>query len=88
MKKEAEYLPTDYPGIQVRIKEGKYVVTLDCGRQYRLDKKTGKQVLRRVKTRKVVATLKEAKALQGENNKGKRFRKSTGVTGKKPSRKR
>ena len=35
------YKATDFPGIKQRIKDGKYLVVIDLGRQPKLDKKTG-----------------------------------------------
>lgn len=64
------------------ISDGKYVVSLDLGRQMKLNKKTNQMELKQVKTTRVVSTLKEAKALLGENNKEKRYKKVTKTTGK------
>ena len=41
MARKDEYEATEYPGIKKRIKDGKYLVVIDLGRQPRLDKKTG-----------------------------------------------
>lgn len=72
MARKDEYRATDYPGIKQRIKDGKYLVVIDLGRQPKLDKKTGAMVLKQCKTQKAFDTLKEAKAYQGENNKAKK----------------
>ena len=40
MKKEL-YKETGYPGIKQRISDNMYIVTIDLGRQLRLNKKTG-----------------------------------------------
>lgn len=69
-------------GIKRRKSDGKYLVTLDFGRQEKLNKKTNQMELKQVKTTKVVSTLKEAKALLGENNTAKRKDKITNTTGK------
>lgn len=65
--------PTKYPGI-VQLANGRYKVTLDYGR----DEVTGKQK----KTHKTVDTLKEARALQGQNADAKKLNSNTGITGK------
>lgn len=65
--------PTKYPGI-VQLSNGRYKVTIDYGR----DEVTGKQR----KTHKTVDTLKEARALQGQNADAKRFNRTTGISGK------
>jgi len=58
---------TGIPGIKQRIKDGKYLVTLDLGRQLRMNKKTGQKEMRQVKTTYTYSTLKEAKAALGRN---------------------
>ncbi|NBH71105.1 hypothetical protein D3Z51_03490 [Clostridiaceae bacterium] len=73
---------TGIAGIKQRIKDGKYVVSLDLGREIVTDPKTGKRKERQKKSTRVVSTLKEAKALIGENNAAKRRKKITGTTGK------
>lgn len=82
MARKDEYKATEYPGIKQRIKDGKYLVVIDLGRQPRLDKKTGLMVQKQCKTQKVFDTLKEAKAYQGENNKAKSRQKVSKVAGK------
>ena len=82
MASKNDYVKTDFPGIKQRLSDGKYIVTLDLGRQRKVDKKTGEVKLKQVKTTRVVSTLKEAKALQGANNKAKKENKITGTTGK------
>lgn len=82
MARKDEYEATEYPGIKKRIKDGKYLVVIDLGRQPRLDKKTGEMVLKQCKTQKVFGTLKEAKAYQGENNKAKAVQKVSKTAGK------
>ena len=68
MKKEL-YKETGYPGIKQRISDNMYIVTIDLGRQLRLNKKTGLMEMKQTKTTRHVTTLKEAKALLGKNNK-------------------
>ena len=82
MAKRADVIDTGYPGIKQRISDSKYVVTLDLGRQMKPNRKTGEMRLTQVKTTKIVSTLKEAKALQGRNNKEKQYKKITGTTKK------
>lgn len=82
MARKDEYEATEYPGIKKRIKDGKYLVVIDLGRQPRLDKKTGEMVLKQCKTQKIFDTLKEAKAYQGENNKAKSVQKVSKTAGK------
>ena len=82
MARKSEYRDTTIPGIKQRIKDDKYLVVIDLGRQPRLDKKTGAMVLKQCKTQKVFDTLKEAKAYQGENNKAKENQKVSKVAGK------
>ena len=67
MARKDEYEATEYPGIKKRIKDGKYLVVIDLGRQPKLDKKTGEMVLKQCKTQKLFDKLKDAKAYQGEN---------------------
>ena len=83
MKKEL-YKETGYPGIKQRISDNMYIVTIDLGRQLRLNKKTGLMEMKQAKTTKHVTTLKEAKALLGKNNKEKKERKVTEVAEKVP----
>ena len=72
MKKEL-YKETGYPGIKQRISDNMYIVTIDLGRQLRLNKKTGLIEMKQAKTTKHVTTLKEAKELLGKNNKEKKL---------------
>ncbi len=57
-----------------------YLVTLDYGRQLREDKKTGETKLKQVKSTKTVSTLKEARALLGQNRSEKARKTKTGTT--------
>lgn len=82
MARKEDYIPTDYPGIKQRKSDGKYIVTIDLGRQMKLNKKTGEMEMRQCKTTKIVPTLKEAKALTGKNNAVKRRKKVSRVAGK------
>nr|WP_308626157.1 hypothetical protein [uncultured Eisenbergiella sp.] len=50
----------------VKGKETKYVVVCDYGRQPRLDIKTGKMLLKQVKTERMVSSLAEARLLKAE----------------------
>lgn len=50
----------------VKGKETKYVVVCDYGRQPRLDIKTGKMLLKQIKTERVVGSLAEARKLKAE----------------------
>lgn len=61
--KKDTYKPTDFAGIKQRLSDGKYIVTLDLGRQLKENKKTGVMEMRQVKTTKIVSILKEAKAI-------------------------
>lgn len=81
MRKD-EVKETGIAGIKQRVKDGKYVVSIDLGREIITDPKTGKRREKQKKSTKVVNTLKEAKALIGENNALKRYKKVTGATGK------
>lgn len=81
MRKD-EVRETGFAGIKQRISDGKYVVSLDLGREIITDPKTGKRKERQKKSTRVVSTLKEAKALIGENNASKRHKRITGATGK------
>lgn len=81
MRKD-EVKETGIAGIKQRVKDGKYVVSIDLGREIVTDPKTGKRREKQKKSTKVVNTLKEAKALIGENNALKRYKKVTGATGK------
>lgn len=80
--RKSTYIDTAYPGIKKRIKDGKYIVTLDCGRSLRMNKNTGVMEMRQTKTTKIVDTLTEAKALQGKNNTAKKKKKTTLITRK------
>lgn len=64
------------------IKDGKYVVSIEMGREIITDPKTGKWRKRQIKSTRVVNTLKEAKALIGKNNAEKNRKKITGNTRK------
>ncbi len=68
-----EVKDTKYPGIKQRLKDGKYIVTLDLGREFRLDKKTGEMKNKQVKTTKIVSSLKEARSLQSQNETRKKI---------------
>lgn len=65
MKKDM-YKETKYPGIKELLDGSGYVAVLDYGRQSRLDKKTGKFVIKQVKTQKRFKTLKEARQAVAE----------------------
>lgn len=82
MARKDEYKATEYPGIKQRIKDGKYLVVIDLGRQPRMDKKTGLMVQKQCKTQKLFDTLREAKAYKGENDKAKESQKVSKVAGK------
>lgn len=82
MARKDEYRATDRPGIKQRIKDGKYLVVIDLGRQPKLDKKTGEIVLKQCKTQRIFDTLKEAKAYQGANDKAKEKNKVSKVANK------
>ena len=82
MAKKETYRPTEFPGIKQRISDGKYIVTIDLGRQLRENKKTGVMEMRQTKTTRIVSTLKEAKAIQGKNNTIKERQKTSGITRK------
>ena len=84
MAKKSEVKDTGFPGIKQRLSDNKYVVTLDYGRQKRTDPKTGEVRLRQFKTTRFVSTMKEAKALLGENSAVKKGKKITAVAGKIP----
>lgn len=77
MRKE-EVRETGIAGIKQRIKDGKYIVSLDLGREIITDPKTGKRKEKQKKTTKVVNTLKEAKAILGENNAAKKAQETYG----------
>lgn len=82
MAKKIDYEPTEFPGIKRRIKDGKYLVVVDLGRQPKTDPKTGLVVMKQCKTQRLFETLKEAKAYQGQNNKAKELHKVSSVAGK------
>jgi hypothetical protein len=44
--RKSEVKDTGIPGIKQRLKDGKYLVTLDLGHQLRMNKKTGKMEMR------------------------------------------
>lgn len=82
MARKDEYKATEYPGIKQRIKDGKYLVVIDLGRQPRLNKKTGLMEQKQCKTQKLFDTLREAKAYKGENDKAKESQKVSKTAGK------
>lgn len=82
MSRKEDVRDTGIKGIKKRVSDGKYVVTLDYGRQIKVDKKTGEMKLKQVKTTRIVNTLRDAKALLGKNHAKKRHAKTTGTTGK------
>lgn len=82
MARKDDIIDTGFPGIKQKKSNGKYIVTLDLGRQRVPDKKTGQMKLKQVKTTRTVDTLREARAIIGENNAEKARRKQTGVTSK------
>lgn len=82
MARKDEYVATEFPGIKQRIKDRKYLVVIDLGRQPRLDKKTGLVVKKQCKTQKVFDRLKDARAYQAENTSAKKNDKVTRVAGK------
>ncbi len=84
MARKETYRDTSYPGIKQRISDGKYIVSLDLGRQRRMNKKTGEMEMRQIKTTRVVSTLKEAKNLIAENFKEKQQRNGPAITRKVP----
>lgn len=84
MAKKNEVKDTGFPGIKQRLSDNKYIVTLDYGRKKKIDPKTGEVRLRHVKTTRVVSTLKEAKALLGENSAVKKRKKITAIAGRIP----
>lgn len=65
MKKEM-YKDTKYVGIKELLDGSGYVAILDYGRQPRLDKKTGKYIMKQVKTQKKFSTLREARQARAE----------------------
>ena len=81
MKKDT-YVDTGTPGIKQNVITKKYVVSLDFGRQLRMNKKTGRMEMKQSKTTRTVSTMKEAKAIQGKNNALKKTRRTTGITRK------
>ena len=82
MAKKDTYKATEFPGIKQSISDGKYIVTIDLGRQLRENKKTGVMEMKQTKTTRIVSTLKEAKAIQGKNNTVKERQKTSGITRK------
>ena len=83
MAKKETYEPvTGHMGIKRRLSDGMYIVTLDYGRQMKLNKRTGEYELRPVKTTRIVKTLKEAVKLREDNNRAKRRSKTSSTTGK------
>lgn len=65
MKKET-YRETKYAGIKELLDGSGYVAVLYYGRQPRLEKKTGKFVMKQIKTQKRFKTLKEARQAMAE----------------------
>lgn len=65
MKKEM-YKDTKYPGIKELLDGSGYVAILDYGRQPKLDKATGKYILKQSKTQKKFSTLREARQARAE----------------------
>lgn len=84
MARRQDVKDTNFPGIKQRISDGKYIVSIDMGRQKKWDNKTKQYRLRQIKSTRVVSTLKEAKSLVGKNNSDKEFKRKTGVTQKVP----
>lgn len=68
---KSEWIKTRYVGIEHRESDGKYRVMLDYGVVTEYNEKKGKLETRRVKTRKVVDSLKEAQKLKSEIVQGK-----------------
>ena len=81
MKKDT-CIDTGTSGIKQNVITKKYVVSLDFGRQLRMNKKTGRMEMKQIKTTRTVSTMKEAKAIQGKNNALKKTRRTTGITRK------
>lgn len=52
MPRKEDYEDTDVKGIKKRISDGKYIVTLDFGRQLKLNSKTGKMERKQLKLQK------------------------------------
>lgn len=75
--KAKEWEKTKYIGIEKR-DDGKYRVMLDYGNVTDYNAKTGKIETRRVKTRRVVGTLREAQKMLADVTRGK----STGISAK------
>lgn len=82
MPRKDEYEDVGIKGIKRRIKDGKYIVSIDLGRQSKINPKTGLVEKKQCKTTKICDTLKEAKAIQGENNKIKQYKQVSGVSRK------
>ena len=71
MARRQDVKDTNFPGIKQRISDGKYIVSIDMGRQKKWDNKTKQYRLRQIKSTRVVSTLKEAKSLVGKKNSDK-----------------
>lgn len=82
MARKSEYKDTPYVGIKQRISDDKYLVVIDLGRQPKMDKKTGKMVMKQCKTQRLFDKLSDAKAYRGENDKVKSRQKVSKVAGK------
>ena len=70
-KSKGEWIKTSFIGIEKRESDGKYRVMLDYGVVNDYNEKKGKMETRRIKTRKVVDTLGEAKKLRAQIQVGK-----------------
>ena len=64
--KQGMYENTNYAGIKKLLGKPGYVAVLDYGRQPRVDKKTGKMVIKQIKKQKHFDTLKEARQAMAE----------------------
>lgn len=84
MARRQDVKDTNFPGIKQRISDGKYIVSIDMGRQKKWDNESKQYKLRQIKSTRVVSTLKEAKSLIGKNNSAKEFKRRTGLTQKIP----
>lgn len=72
MRKES-YKATKYAGIKELLDGSGYVAILDYGRQPKLDKKTGKYLIKQIKTQKKFPTLKEARQARAEAEMAKKI---------------
>ena len=64
--KQGTYKETDYVGIKELLDGSGYVAVLDYGRQPRVDKKTGKIVIKQIKKQRKFKKLKEAREAVAE----------------------